>query len=210
VALLAIWRGLDEWYVEAASVDLGADGLLATGTQIGSHPVAYRLEYRLDASAGFRTRSLEITATGQAWRRRLDLRHDGTGAWTCSASADGHLDLLAPGGDVAVLAGALDCDIGRSPLTNLMPIRRSGLDRRPGAEDFMMAWISVPDLSVVAARQRYEHVATRQDGSSVVRYIDCGRFEGFTADLELDENGLVVRYPQLAERVRDELGGPGS
>ncbi len=200
---LLIWRGLDAWQAEAASVELAADGLVASGTQIGSDPVAYRLDYRLDAGGAFVTRRLEVTATGRGWRRRLDLRHDGEGVWTCDADAEGALDRPPPGCDPQLLAGALDCDLGRSPLTNVMPIRRSGLDRQAGAEDFTMAWVSVPDLSVVASAQRYEHVP-RTDGGSVVRYVDRGLFAGFTAELELDADGFVVRYPELAERVPDE------
>ncbi|HMJ04420.1 MAG TPA: putative glycolipid-binding domain-containing protein [Conexibacter sp.] len=202
-----IWRGLDEWQVEAAAVELAADGLVATGTQIGSDPVAYRLDYRLDARGDFITRALEITVTGQGWSRRLDLRHDGGGAWTCEAGAEGDVDLPPPGCDPALLAGALDCDLGRSPLTNLMPIRRTGLDRRTGAEDFLMAWVSVPDLSVVASAQRYEHLGLSGDGS-LVRYVDRGEFDGFTADLLLDADGFVIHYPELAECVGDEPREP--
>jgi hypothetical protein len=35
----------------------------------------------------------------------------------------------------------------------------------------------------------------------VVRFVDRGQFDGFTAELELDRDGLVVRYPGLAERA---------
>jgi hypothetical protein len=105
-----------------------------------------------------------------------------------------------PGGDMGPLKGALDCDLGLSPLTNLMPIRRSGLNRHPGAENFLMAWISVPDLQVFASAQRYEHVRTDKEGS-VVRYVDCGLFPGFKANLRLDRSGVVVHYPELAKKA---------
>jgi hypothetical protein len=102
--------------------------------------------------------------------------------------------------DAATLGGALDCDLGFSPLTNLMPVRRHGLHEHDGAADFVMAWVSVPDLEVFASAQRYEHV--RREGSkAVVRFVDRGRFAGFTADLELDADGLVLTYPDLARRV---------
>jgi hypothetical protein len=91
---LAIWRGLDAWRVEAAAVELSADGLAASGTQIGSHPVAYRL----DATDGFLTRALTVTARGRGWRRELELRHDGHGSWTCKGRAAGDIGLPAPGG----------------------------------------------------------------------------------------------------------------
>src|SRR4051812_16554170 len=179
------WRGLDDWRAESALIELSADGLTATGTQLGSDPEPYRLDYRLDASDGHITRSIELVAVGQGWRRELALRHDGHGGWT----VDGN-------GNAAELEGALDCDLGYSPLTNSMPIRRSGLDRRSGAQDFVMAWIAVPELRVIASAQRYEHVRPR-----VVRYVDRGTFDGFSAELDLDADGLVMRYPELAERV---------
>src|SRR4051794_27870656 len=191
-----MWRGLDGWRAEVASVELCADGLTAIGAQLGSDPLPYRLDYRLDASARHVTRSIEIVAVGQGWRRELDLRHDERGRWTCVVNAHGD-GLPDPGGDVASFQGALDCDLGYSPLTNTMPIRRCGLDRRVGAQDFLMAWIAVPELCVFGSAQRYEHV---QPG--VVRYIDRGSFDGFSAELSLDPDGLVVHYPELAERVR--------
>ena len=110
------------------------------------------------------------------------LEHDGAGAWTCD------------GEHIAALDGAVDCDLAFSPLTNVMPIRRHALHERGGSRDFLMAWVSVPDLEVHASPQRYEHVRP-----GVVRYV---ALDGdFTAELELDEDGLVVRYPRLAERV---------
>jgi hypothetical protein len=63
-----------------------------------------------------------------------------------------------------------------------------------------MAWVSVPDLSVAPSRQRYEHLRRTEFGS-VVRYVDRGVVAGFTTDLHLDDDGFVLQYPQLAERV---------
>jgi uncharacterized protein len=90
----------------------------------------------------------------------------------------------------------LDCDLALSPLTNAMPILRHGLHEQPGSADFTMAWVDVPSLAVHESRQRYEHVAP-----GVVRFVDRGQFDVFTAELELDRDGLVVRYPGLAERA---------
>src|SRR3954447_20877946 len=180
-----LWRGVDTWRAEAATIELTGEGLIATGTQLGADPEPYRLDYRLDASAGHVTRSIVVVARGDGWRRELQLPRDSEGVWWGTRGA----------GAAAALAGALDCDLGFSPLTNTLPIRRSGLHRHAGAEDFVMAWISVPDLVVSASAQRYEHVRP-----GVVRYVDRGTFDGFTAELEVDEDGLVLPYPGLAER----------
>ena len=198
---LVLWSGLDEWRTEVAWVDLTADGFTATGTQVGTHPVTYRVDYQLDAPDRFVTDRFEVRAAGTGWSRRIELTHDGAGGWTCAAEHDGDVDLPPPGGDAETLRDALDCDLGLSPLTNFMPVRRHALHERAGEADFVMAWVSVPDLEVFASAQHYEHV--RRDASTaVVRFVDRGRFAGFTAELELDADGLVLLYPELAQRVR--------
>jgi hypothetical protein len=183
-----IWRGVEEWLAEAASVDLREEGLSATGTQFGADPSPYRLDYRLDASDGFVTRELELSANADGGRRTLKLHHDGSGGWRAEAEHEVELPDLSL---------ARDIDIGFSPLTNSLPILRHGLHRQ-GERDFVMAWVEVPSLNVIAARQRYVHVSGGEDGA-IVRFVD-GESD-FSADLELDRDGLLVFYPELARRV---------
>ena len=67
-----------------------------------------------------------------------------------------------------------------------------------GEVDFLMAWVSVPDLGMRPSEQRYEHV--RRDGDeAVVRYV--GRHRDFVDDLVFDRDGVVDLYPDLARRV---------
>jgi hypothetical protein len=195
---LLLWKGVDGWTAEASRVDLRDDGLSASGTQMGVDPVPYRLDYRLETGPRWVTSRLDVVAVGEGWRRHLDLRHDGAGAWSCDVELAGDVDLSAAGGDLDLVKGAPDCDLARSPLTNVMPVRRHDLHRKAGGVDFLMAWVSVPDLGVHPSQQRYEHVRTDESGS-VVRYVGAHRdFEGL---LELDPDGLVLVYPQLARRV---------
>ncbi len=195
---LLIWSGIDAWRAEAAVVDLRPESLSAEGTQLGVEPVPYRLDYELEVGENWITRRLHVRVTGNDWARGLDLSHDGTGAWRAEASEEGAVPLPAPGGDVAAVNGALDCDLGLCPLTNVMPVRRHELHLRPGEMDFLMAWVSAPDLSLHLSRQRYEHVG-RRDDRSVVRYV--GEHRSFVGELELDQDGLVLLYPELARRV---------
>jgi hypothetical protein len=67
--------------------------------------------------------------------------------------------------------------------------------------EILAAWVSVPDLTLHASRQRYETVSIDVD-LSVVRYSDRGTHQGFESDLVVDTDGLVVVYPQLAEQVQ--------
>ena len=196
-----VWTGVEEWLAEAASIDLREGGLSANGIQLGAHPAPYRVDYRLDASDGFVTRELDLTAVGEGWRRRLLLRHDGSGGWSANVEDDGDPPGGAWDGELPDLSDALDIDMGFSPLTNSMPILRHELHRQVGSTDFVMAWVSIPDLRVTASKQRYEHVRA-DDGGATVRFLEVE--DEFTAELELDSDGLLVFYPALSRRVASE------
>ena len=191
-----IWAGVEEWLTESAAVDLESDGLSATGTQLDAEPAPFRVDYRLEAP-DFVTRELKLTATSEGWRRHLLLRHDGSGAWTAEVDDEGDVPGGPWDGSLPDLSAALDIDIQNSPLTNTMPILRHGF-QHDGSGDFLMAFVTTPTLRVEASPQRYEHVRATEDGS-VVRYIS--RDGDFTAELELDSDGLLRFYPRLARRV---------
>ena len=86
-----------------------------------------------------------------------------------------------------------DIDLQASPLFNSLPVLRDRLHASGGdARDYVMAYVNVPELSVTRSAQRYVPLER-----GVVRY----RSGSFSADLEFDVDGFVVRYPGLAERV---------
>ena len=89
--------------------------------------------------------------------------------------------------------GGLDCfDLGSSPLFNSLPVLRDGLLAGGKARDYVMRWVSVPELDVHEAPQRYEPL-----GGGVVRFSS----EGFVADIRFGQDGLVDHYDGLAERL---------
>jgi uncharacterized protein len=192
-----VWSGVEEWLTESASVDLDGAGLTAAGIQLGAEPAPFRVDYRLEAP-DFVTRELELTSTAEGWRRHLLLRHDGSGAWHADVEDEGDVPDGPWDGSLPELSEALDIDIQNSPLTNTMPILREGF-REGGSGDFVMAFVTLPTLRVEASPQRYEHVRANETGS-VVRYIS--RDGDFTADLELDADGLLEFYPRLARRIQ--------
>jgi uncharacterized protein len=195
-----VWTGVEEWLTESASVELDGAGLSATGIQLGAEPVPFRVDYRLEAPE-FVTRELELTSTGDDWHRHLLLRHDGSGKWSAEVDDEGEVPGGTWDGSLPDLSDALDIDIQNSPLTNTMPILRNGFQRE-GSGDFLMAFVTTPSLRVEASPQRYEHLRTTDTGS-LVRYIS--RDGDFTADLELDADGLLEFYPRLARRVEPGL-----
>jgi uncharacterized protein len=169
-----VWRGLEEWLAEECTVSLEEDRFRARGVQLGAEPHPYRVDYELVTGVDFVTERLVASAGS----RTLELLRSADGAWTANAEPLPDLD------------GALDCDLAFSPLTNYMPARRLGAE----PVDHLMAFVDVPSLEVRPSRQRYEPIDERR-----VRYVSLDG--DFVSELELDEDGLVVRYPRLAELV---------
>ena len=172
----AAWRGTDAWRAEAAELDLRPDGVVATGVQVGAAPVPYRLDYRLDASAGWVTGSWRRPRPATGGRAACVLARDGRGGWSAEARRRARRvaePVDAPGGDPAALAGALDCDLGFSPLTNLLPVRRLGLLAEPGVRTTSLtAWVAVPALTVEPSPQRY--ALGRRSRAPAVRFSAGG------------------------------------
>jgi uncharacterized protein len=177
-----VWRGLEEWLAEAALIRVDADGLSARGTQLGAEPEPYRVDYELTTNGGFITERLSLVARTAGAERTLEVLRGSDGGWS------------ANGEPLRELEGALDCDLANCPVTNAMPVLREGLREGGEPKDFVMAWVSVPDLAVRLSAQRYEPI-----DDHTVRYVSLD--SDFRAELELDDDGLVVRYPRMAERL---------
>jgi uncharacterized protein len=193
-----IWVRHDAPAVEAVDVRLGRDALRASGVAVAGGAVPFRLDYELETRPGWRTRRLHAVSRGEGWWRELLLERTARGAWSVQAGAHGRVGLPAAGGPSGALAGALDCDLGGSPLTNSMPVLRHGLLSAPGAIDLLVAFVDVPSLRVTPALQRYSHVGT--DGrTAFVQYLSPD--SGFTAELVFDADGIVIEYPGLARRA---------
>ena len=189
------WAKDEPFGAELVDVTLRGTTLSASGLAIGTEPAPYRLEYQLVTAERYVTRRLAVETAGSGWRRALVLERAASGVWTCTSHSEGDLDRPEPGGDPALLAGTLDCDLGLSPLTNSMPVLRHRLHESGGAMDFLMAWVAVPELAVYPSQQRYTFVR-REPRARIVRFqsLDID----FTADIVFDEQGVVLDYPGIA------------
>lgn len=183
---------------EYVSVDIGDGWLAASGVAISAEPLPYHLEYTLTCVDGYVTRDLSVRVSGAGWNRGLHLTRKPDGTWHAASRSDGDVDLPPVTADAASLDGALDCDLGLSPLTNTMPVLRHGLLVGGGPAGLVMAFVSVPDLSVFPDSQRYTYVRAAADppGGAVINYASGS----FTADITFDADGLVVDYPHIGTR----------
>lgn len=197
------WTRTDTAGAEHVVLDDG-QGLTARGVALAVDPLPYTCRYQLTAGPDWATTRLEVETEGAGWSRRVRLEPTG-GRWRVSTGEQGDLDaaLRAAGHPPAGLPGtddpdrlaeAADIDLGGSPFFNTLPVRRLGLDKAPTdtARRITVAWVLVPSLMVVPAEQEYTSL-----GPGRVRFSS----DTFTAELDVDPDGFVVRYPGLAERI---------
>jgi uncharacterized protein len=180
-----LWQAWTGPGLESLRVTAGADGVRAESVAIGlSAGRAYTVRYALLCDAGWRVRTLEAWTLGED--AALALSSDGSGRWT---GPDGR--------HLPVLDGCFDVDLPSTVFTNTLPIRRLGMV--PGwSEELSVVYVGVPDLSLSVARQRYTCLTWGPDGG---RYRYEGLGTGFSAEITVDADALVVEYPRLARRV---------
>jgi uncharacterized protein len=170
------WRRSDEVATdEHCTLTLRDGGLSLVGTVLGAEggrPV--RVEYRVLADAAGMTTAVHVRDLRGFEARTIALERDAKGNWTVD------------GAKVRRLKGCTDVDLGCSPSTNTLPIRR--LDLGTGASrTIQAAWIRFPELTIVKAAQTY----TRLD--EFTYHYASGAFE---ADLTVDDDGLVTSYAE--------------
>ena len=66
--------------------------------------------------------------------------------------------------------------------------------------EIVVVYVDVPDMGLDTLRQRYTCLERNADGG-LYRYADRGSFRGFTADLPVDGDGLVLDYPGTFRRM---------
>ena len=173
-----LWRRLDLPGHEIASIRRRLDGWRIVGVAVfvgvGS---PCRIEYNIKCDAQWTTCGCTLEGAIGARTIQLDIERDVEGAW------------LIDGTDVSELRGCADIDLGFSPVTNLLPIRRLALPIG-GRASVRAAWVRFPELSVEVLEQTYTHAAgDRYD------YESAGG--NFRRELTVDAFGCVIDYPGL-------------
>jgi hypothetical protein len=199
------WAKADPPGAEFAVIQLESRRLRAEGVAIGSDPEPYRLSFELQTHGEYITDRAVVETQGIGWTRNLEIQRSRAGVWSVSSRSTGKLEMPDPGGDPTALGDALDLDLGLSPVFNTMPVLRHDLHNGGSAEDFLMVWISVPDLSIHASSQRYTFLERRSDEQRLVRFEAVGEGEDFVADVQFDSNGLVLDYPGIASRIAAKI-----
>ncbi|MGU7851359.1 putative glycolipid-binding domain-containing protein [Burkholderia orbicola] len=170
------WQIVQTWQAaEWCRLDASQTGVALSGVVAGAiDGTPFRIDYAIACGTDWLTRSARVTHwTGTAPSRQWDIACN-AGQWTID------------GVDAPMLAGTTDIDLGFSPSTNTLPIRRLGLAVGESAE-IRTAWLRFPDFDIVRGEQRYTRTAPH-----VYRY-ESGTY---AADIGIDDAGLVTDYDE--------------
>jgi uncharacterized protein len=142
----------------------------------------YGLGYQFVCDARWSVRWLELVTTEGL---RLELHSDGLGRWTDGA-----------GSSLPEFDGCTDVDLAGTPFTNTLPIRRLAWSEGKPVE-LAMLYVPFDSFTPMIDRQRY--TCLRQGRLFLYEAADAS----FKALLPIDEDGLVLDYPELFERIHE-------
>ena len=176
------WRRLDGPGHETARVRRSTTGWLLTGeVEVGQGEATVRVRYAVECDPQWRTRGVSVEGEEAGVTTRIVLSADGAGSWASG------------GTPMPELNGALDIDLGFTPATNLLPIRRLALAVGDSAR-VQTAWVRFPEMRVEVLDQTYTREAEQR-----YHYQALVDGEPFSARLDVDACGQVRRYEQLWE-----------
>lgn len=173
-----LWRRLDQPGHESGRLLFRPPNWHLTGTAVFSgdgRPC--RLDYLVVCDSRWHTVSARVAGWVANASVDIELLGDDARQWRVNGAA------------CPEVAGCIDLDLGFSPSTNLLPIRRLGLAVGQQAE-VKAAWLPFPALTLRPLGQVY-----RRLDATTYRYESGGG--RFVTELTVDGDGFVTRYPNF-------------
>lgn len=181
-ATTVIWNNISEPGMEYLTLSRAGLQLRGAGTVIQLLAgLPFRVQYEVFCDDSWRTRRAVVEQWSGDQRYTLHLSADSRGRWFSEGQRLTHLD------------GCVDVDLGITPFTNTLPIRRLKLAVGQ-SQEIRAAWVRFPELKAQPLAQRYTRLAQN-------RYLYENADNSFSAELEVDEQGLVITYATGWERV---------
>lgn len=175
---IILWRRLDIPGHEIGRLKQLNDGWELSGTALFSYEHSpCKLDYVVNCDTDWRAKGAKIIGAIGAKDINIQVSVDREQKWYLN-------EVESP-----AVAGCLDIDLGFSPSTNLLPIRRLSLPVGQEAE-VRAAWLPFPSLTFELLPQVY-----RREGQHIYKYESRGG--AFTRLLEINEVGFVTNYPGL-------------
>ncbi|MGH7541681.1 MAG: putative glycolipid-binding domain-containing protein [Gemmatimonadota bacterium] len=177
-----LWYGRELPLMEFCRLSRVPDGFRLEGSVVGSiEETPLVVLYEVSCDAAWCTRAVRVQMLSERGDQELELAVDADRRW------------WRDGAEMPKLEGLVDVDLGVTPSTNTLPLRRLAL-RVGEAADVEAAWVKFPELHISVLPQRYERRSARE-------YAYSSRSGEFRAVLDVDEDGLVATYGSYWTRI---------
>ena len=180
------WRSHDALRIESARVALTGNRIKAHGRIVAAasdaHP-AFSASYDLVTDDSGATKRLSLDVSLAERERQLSIARDEENMWLITDHE---------GDSREAYDGAMDVDMVLSPFFNALPIRRAGLHLTTETVTLPVVYVYLPDLTVTAAEISY----TSLGGGAIELRSPVAE-----TTVTVDDEGFIVDYPGLAERI---------
>lgn len=179
------WRAHDATRMESVRVTVNGNRIRAAGRIIAgasADHAAFSASYDLVTDENGATKRLSLRSTTAAGERHASIARDEENYWLIDAGGT-HVR--------STFGGALDVDVVLSPFFNTLPIRRYGLQNAVEDVHVPVVYVRLPDLLVQEASLTY---SSASGGISVLSPVS-------SATVTVDQDGFLLNYPGLAERI---------
>jgi uncharacterized protein len=177
-----LWRKIDHPGHDSCRLFKLANGWRLTGAAIfWDNGKPCYLEYDVAADSAWKTRNAKVS--GYVGKKSFDLRIASVGAarWQLNG-------VLSKS-----LTGCVDVDLGFTPATNLIALRRLALKVGQSA-DAPASYLKFPEMQLVKLPQNYLRIGRTE-------YEYTAPTVGYSGTLQVLPNGAVIQYPGLFEMV---------
>lgn len=176
------WTGREYYSLENCVVNSTVNGSEINSTIVGLYEEkSYTVSYEIKTNQHWQTVFAHLQVQHNNQRRKVLLESDGKGNWKSNGKA------------AAEFKGCLDVDIRITPFTNSLAVNRLKLKVKE-ASQIQVVYLDVLNDSISTVKQRYVRLSP-----SVYHYENI--LNDFEADIQVDESGFVVDYPQLFVRT---------
>lgn len=176
-----IWTGREYYSLENCVVALNDEGTTIDSMIVGMYENSlYRVGYRIRTDTNWVTRSVELST--QVFDEKKTYVFEHNGRWTCD------------GKPCPEFEDCIDVDIPLTPFTNTLPIRRLNLDVGQ-THEIRVLYLDVLAREFKPVRQKYQRLSGSQ-----YKYENVPN--DFEAVITVDDDGIVVDYPQLFVRTK--------
>ncbi len=179
--MIILWRRLDYHGHEWCSLNEESTTFTLNGIALFLYEnLPWKIDYSIECDKTWRTRSVLIHGEQTGQLKYIEIKSDTIGHWTLG------------GNKIPQVDGCIDIDLGFSPSTNLLPIRRLSL-KQGEKKNETAAWIEFPSFQIRPLEQTYKRIDEH------LYHYESANGE-FQRNLLIDEEGFITKYPGFWEQ----------